>query len=104
MTENEQDIIAHLLEVEGVAAEMISKAQQEADVRLASVRAKADEDFRSKYQLMISDFESSYKAETEKLDSIHKSEIQSYQDRISGFKKNQTAFDAFLDKILTSAE
>ncbi len=104
MAENEQDIIAHLLEVEGAAAEMISKAQQEADVRLASVRAKADEDFRLKYQAMISEFETSYKAETEKLDSIHKSEIQSYQDRISGFQKHQDSFDALLDKILTSAE
>ena len=53
MAESEINIINHLIEVELQASSLVKEAQSEADKRLSAARAKADAEYKQKYNEVV---------------------------------------------------
>ena len=60
MEENESNVIEHLLEVENIASSFTVDAQNKASEILNSAKAKAEQDYLSKFNIQSAEHESTY--------------------------------------------
>jgi F0F1-type ATP synthase membrane subunit b/b' len=100
MAESEKDVIDHLLSVEHEAAGLVQDAQVEADKRIAAAKAKADAEYKKKYDKIIADLESDYSKKITEVKEAHKKSSAAYKDRILATKKDTKAFNELLDSLL----
>ncbi|HBG66771.1 MAG TPA: hypothetical protein DDW78_09905 [Treponema sp.] len=97
---DDADVIAHLLEVEREAAQMILSAQKEADAKLADARAQAESQFKSRYTSLAAGIEAEENAARERIAASHAQAFESYVQTLADSKKDAVAFNALLDKLL----
>lgn len=100
MRNEEQDTIAHLLQVEEEAAELIREAQSQSDKEISDAKTQAQNDFESRYQSLASQMEEDFNKKIQEIDGLHKNQIEQYKSQIEQTPKDQSAFDALLKKIL----
>lgn len=100
METEEQSLIAHLLEIEEQAAELLAEGHLENDRVLAEARARADADYNEKYKEIASKLEYEYNKKIESFDAEHKAVIDSYKEKISKTQKDVASFETFLQKVL----
>lgn len=100
MAEQEIDVIGHLIDVERNAASLLADAQAEADKRISSARAKADEMYRAQYTAIVDSEEAAYAQKSDELKRQCEKTITDYKTRIGAVAKDTAAFTALLDKLL----
>ena len=90
MAENEANVISHLLNVEAQASDLVKEAQDEANKRLSSVRAKADAEFNEK----------TYSDKISTIDENHKKNLEEYKSSVENSEQDKDNFNVFLKKLL----
>lgn len=100
MAENEANVISHLLNVEAQASDLVKEAQDEANKRLSSVHAKADAEFKEKFDKIVSELEKSYNDRISAIDEKHKEALEEYKSSVENAEQNKADFNAFLKKVL----
>lgn len=100
MAENEANVISHLLNVEAEASDLVKDAQDEVNKRLSSVRAKADAEFKEKFEKSVSELEKEYNKKIETISENHKKALEEYKNSVEQTEQNKSAFNSLLEKIL----
>ena len=100
MAEKEVNTIAHLLEVELRANELTSRAQADADKKIAAAKAQADAEFKSNYEKLVTECEKSYTEKSSALAKRNSEEVASYKSKITASSLDKQAFNSYLDTLL----
>lgn len=100
MAENEANVISHLLNVEAQASDLVKDAQDEANKRLSSVRAKADAEFKEKFDKIVAGLEKNYNEKISAIDENHKKNLEEYKSSVENSEQNKDNFNVFLKKLL----
>ena len=100
MEENESNVIEHLLEVENIASSFTVDAQNKASEILNSAKAKAEQDYLSKFNIQSAELEKSFKDETAKINEKIVSEINSYKENIYQSVQDKTAFSNLMNNLV----
>lgn len=100
MAENEANVISHLLNVEAQASDLVKEAQDEANKRLSSVHAKADSEFKEKFDKIVAELEENYSGKISAVDEAHKKILEEYKASVENAEQNKNEFNVFLKKIL----
>lgn len=95
----DQDILGHLMDVEHSAAELELEAQAEADKRRNEAKQKAEGEYKSRYDTLISDLDAWYNTEKEKCDASCNEEFQAYAASLASLPKDVSAFNSFVDSV-----
>ena len=100
MEENESNVIEHLLEVENIASSFTVDAQNKASEILNSAKAKAEQDYLSKFNIQSAELEKSFKDETAKINEKIVSEINSYKENIYQSVQDKAAFSNLMNNLI----
>lgn len=100
MAENEANVISHLLNVEAQASDLVKEAQDEANKRLSSVRAKADAEFKEKFDKIVAGLEKTYSDKISTIDENHKKNLEEYKSSVENSEQDKDNFNVFLKKLL----
>ena len=100
MEENESNVIEHLLEVENIASSFTVDAQNKASEILNSAKAKAEQDYLSKFNIQSAELEKSSKEESAKINEKIVSEINSYKENIYQSVQDKTAFSNLMNNLV----
>lgn len=100
MEENGSNVIEHLLEVENIASSFTVDAQNKASEILNSAKAKAEQDYLSKFNIQSAELEKSFKEETAKINEKIVSEINSYKENIYQSVQDKTAFSNLMNNLV----
>lgn len=100
MAENEANVISHLLNVEAQASDLVKEAQDEANKRLSSVHAKADAEFKEKFDNIVAELEKIYSGKISAVDENHKKMLEEYKSSVENTVQSKEEFNVFLKKIL----
>lgn len=100
MEENESNVIEHLLEVENIASSFTVDAQNKASEILNSAKAKAEQDYLSKFNIQSAELEKSFKDESAKINEKIVSEINSYKENIYQSVQDKTAFSNLMSNLV----
>lgn len=100
MAENEANVISHLLNVEAQASDLVKEAQDEANKRLSSVHAKADAEFKEKFDNIVAELEKKYSSKISAVDENHKKMLEEYKSSVENTVQSKEEFNVFLKKIL----
>ena len=93
-------MICHLIEVEKNASAMIEEASIEADKRVSSARAKANTEYKEKYDLEIQKLEENYKQKITEISENHKKELEDYKSSLESKPQDSKSFSTTLEKLL----
>ena len=100
MEENESNVIEHLLEVENIASSFTVDAQNKASEILNSAKAKAEQDYLSKFNIQSAELEKSFREESAKINEKIVSEINSYKENIYQSVQDKTAFSNLMNNLV----
>ena len=100
MEENESNVIEHLLEVENIASSFTVDAQKKASEILNSAKAKAEQDYLSKFNIQSAELEKSFKEESAKINEKIVSEINSYKENIYQSVQDKAAFSNLMNNLV----
>jgi len=100
MAEKEVDIIAHLLDIERAAAEILAHAQEEAEKRISAAKLQADRNFKAQYDQIVAAEEKRLADEIDAVAKRYDEDIAAYKERLSAAKKDTTSFNNLLEKVL----
>ena len=100
MEENESNVIEHLLEVENIASSFTVDAQNKASEILNSAKAKAEQDYLSKFNIQSAELEKSFKEESTKINEKIVSEINSYKENIYQSVQDKAAFSNLMNNLI----
>ncbi len=100
MAENEANVISHLLNVEAQASDLVKEAQDEANKRLSSVHAKADAEFKEKFDKIVAELEKNYTDRISAIDEKHKKMLEDYRSSVENTEQDKDSFNAFMKKVL----
>lgn len=100
MEENESNVIEHLLEVENIASSFTVDAQNKATEILNSAKAKAEQNYLSKFNIQSAELEKSFKDESAKINEKIVSEINSYKENIYQSVQDKTAFSNLMNNLV----
>lgn len=95
----EQDVIAHLIDVERLAYELLLDAQREADKRKSLAKEKADQQYRAAYEKIISQMESHLAEGKLSCDKARDTELADFDSHLSAISKSQSSFASYLDSL-----
>lgn len=100
-SENEEiNAIAHLIQVEKQANELVSDAVTEAEKRLNAAKIEANEEFKKQYEKIVLELEKSYEEKIKKVQENHAKIIEDYKISFENKVQNATAFNQVLDSLL----
>lgn len=100
MAGQEADIISHLLDVERNATAILTQAGEDAEKRIATARAQADQRFKAEYDELIARLEKQYAEQTTAATNSYTVAVSAYKEKISAAAKDVPAFNALLDALL----
>ena len=100
MAEEEVNIISHLLEVEQNAYLQAKTAQDDANKMLSEAKAKADSEYKSQYDVLVSELEKNYKDRAERIAAEYKKNIDDYKNSVEKTEQDKPAFNAFVKKVI----
>ena len=100
MEENESNVIEHLLDVGNIAPSFTVDAQNKASEILNSAKAKAEQDYLSKFNIQSAELEKSFKDESAKINEKIVSEINSYKENIYLSVQDKTAFSNLMTNLV----
>lgn len=95
----EQDVIAHLIDVERLAYDLLLDAQTEADKRKSLAKEKADQEYRAAYEKIISQMESHLLEGKLSCDKARDAEFAEFESHLSAISKSQSSFASYLDSL-----
>ena len=95
----EQDVIAHLIDVERLAYDLLLDAQTEADKRTATAKEKADQEYKLAYEKIISKMESKLAEGKQASDKALETEFAEFDSYLSSITKSQPSFTTYLNSL-----
>ncbi|MBQ1832499.1 MAG: hypothetical protein II563_01660 [Treponema sp.] len=96
----EMDVIQHLLEIERAASEILVKAQEEADKKIAAAKAQADSEFKEKFAAYVKESEDSAAENKALVIKQQEERLSSFKDSLSSSRKDTDGFNSLLEKLL----
>lgn len=96
----ELDVINHLLEVEKNASCVIDNAKVEADKRITDAKAKYNQEYRSKYEVLSDEKEKAYQEKIKVLAENHKVEVEDFKKSLETKPQNKEQFNKLLESLL----
>ena len=99
MAESDVNVISHLLNVESEASELVQGAQNEANKRLVSERAKAEQQVKEKLDNVNKEIEKSYSLKLAEITDGHTKIIDEFKKSVEHTEQNKTSFNALLEKV-----
>lgn len=99
-SEDDVDILRYLLEVESDAASLALEASEEADKRRNAAKQKADLEYHSRYEDLISSLDTWLNSEKEKCDADFKAIFSDYEERLKALPKDIDSFYSFVSSAL----
>jgi vacuolar-type H+-ATPase subunit H len=94
---DDEDILGHLLKIEGEAAALVLDAQAEADRRLAEAEKRNRAAYEQQYQNGLALLESEYKKETDNMREQCQKELAAYREKLNGVNGDTSRFSALLE-------
>lgn len=96
----EMDVIQHLLEIEREASEILMKAQEEADKKIAAARAQADSLFKDQFTSYNNELDNYVASQKETVKKEQESRLESFKSDLNSTCKKSDDFDALLEKLI----
>lgn len=101
MAGNEEvSIIAHLLEVEKQASQVISVANVKADKKISEAKIAADAEFKKLFTEKSDKIQNDFNENKTKIVDEHNKVMEEYKSSVENKAQNKENFNAFLDKVL----
>lgn len=101
MADNDEvSIIAHLLEVEKQASQIISVANVKGDKEISDAKIAADAEFKKLYSEKAELLEKEFEAKKTEVTASHEKILQDYKDSVAGMPQNKEAFASLIEKEL----
>lgn len=97
----DEDILGHLLKIEGEAAALVYDAQAEADKRVAEAEKRNRALYEKQYQEGLTQLEAEYKKEIESVRENCKKELAAYREKLSTLSVDSGHFSAALESFFT---
>lgn len=98
----EMDVIQHLLEIEREASEVLIKAQEEADKKIAAARMQSDSLFKQQFDSFTKGLDESMKSKKADVQKEEKSRLESFKNELDSTTKDNDSFNALLEKLITA--
>lgn len=99
---DEVSIIAHLLEIEKQASQIISAANIKGDKKISDAKIAAEAEFKKQYALKAEEIQKNFEGEKNKIQSEHDSIINEYKASVESKNQNKEAFGELLNQLLFS--
>ncbi len=96
----EVSIIAHLLEVEKEASQIIAAANIKGDKKIAEAKMAADSEFKSLYAEKSEELQKDFENKKQAVFSSHEKIISEYKASVESKNQNKEAFNNLLEKTL----
>lgn len=98
--DDEVSVIAHLLEIEKQASQILSAANITGDKNIAEAKIAADLEFKKKYSEKASGLQNEYEEKRKVIQSEHDGIIGQYKASVESKPQNTKAFSELMDKLL----
>lgn len=95
----EQDVIAHLIDVERLAYDLLLDAQKEADTRKAAAKEYAENEYRTAYDQIITALETAFEHAKKTCDTSRNAEYDSFSMYLDQKTINTLEFNQYLDSL-----
>lgn len=99
----EQDIIAHLIDVEREASELLGDAQRENENRKNAAREKAERTYRESFAETLRALDAELAKAKAACDARRDAEYTAYSASLDALPRDTRAFDASFDSFLAGA-
>jgi len=99
----EQDIIAHLIDVEREASELLGDAQKENEKRKNAAREKAERAYRESYSESLRGLEATLREGKAACDARRDAEYAAYTERLSAIPRDLASFNKTFDSFVAGA-
>jgi vacuolar-type H+-ATPase subunit H len=96
----EQDIIAHLIDVEREASELLGDAQKENESRKNAAREKAERAYRDSYAETLHELDVELDKAKALCDARRDAEYASYSDGLASLPRDTVAFNETFDSFM----
>lgn len=101
MSDNvELEIINHLLEVEKNASVLIDDAKIEADKRTSEAKAKYNQEYKAKFEVLAAEKDKNYHDKIQELTAAHAAEMEEYKKSVESRPQDTEGFKKLLEKLL----
>lgn len=102
MTENEADVIEHLIEIEKNASSITDTALKEADLKIKQAKKLAEENYSKKYNDGILKIEEEFENQKKQIKEDTDQKINKYKEKLQATSQNKEAFVQLLENIFAS--
>ena len=102
MTENEADVIEHLIEIEKNASSITDTALKEADLKIKQAKKLAEENYSKKYNDGILKIEEEFENQKKQIQEDTDQKINKYKEKFQATSQNKEAFVQLLENIFAS--
>jgi len=99
----EQDIIAHLIDVEREASELLGDAQKENEIRKNAAREKAERAYRESYAETLRELEAELGRGKTSCDARRDAEYAAYSGALAALPRDIEAFNKVFDSFVAGA-
>jgi F0F1-type ATP synthase membrane subunit b/b' len=97
---DEQQTLAHLLDVEKNAAKIVQEAQTEANRIINGTERDCRADYERSFARGLAEIEMNYNKQVEELDATYRTKLEDYKKNLSGVPPDKPAFFALAEKYL----
>jgi vacuolar-type H+-ATPase subunit H len=101
---DDNNILQHLLEIEGKAAVLVNDAQTEADKRIKEAEEQNRRVYDGEYQKLIAELEASHKKELKAAKTEYDKSLEEYRQSLDAMPRNSDAFSALAFSLLLGEE
>jgi vacuolar-type H+-ATPase subunit H len=96
----DQNMLRHLLEIEGQAAVLVNDAQTEADRRIKEAEEQSRHAYDAEYQKYITELETQYHKEQEAVKAEYSAALDQYRLSLEDMPRDKGAFSAYVRSLL----
>jgi regulator of protease activity HflC (stomatin/prohibitin superfamily) len=96
----DQNVLGHLLKIEGEAAALVDDAQAEADRRVAEAEKQNRSRYDEEYSRQAGELDAAYGQEINQVRADYQDRIESYRKSLEAIATDQGRFSTLLDDLL----
>ena len=97
---DELKMITHLLDVEKEANVLIAQAMEEAANKTNAARAKYNEEYKQKTEIIIEELKSKFEASVKEVSDDHSRQIKEFEASLDAKEQHYSDFKQLLDKLV----
>jgi vacuolar-type H+-ATPase subunit H len=96
----DENVLGHLLKIEGEASALVDDAQAEADRRVAEAEKQNRLRYDEEYSRRASELDAAYSGEIDQIKAGYRNRIEEYRKSLDALSADQGCFSVLLDKFL----